>query len=232
MLPNRTHALGSLVLFSLASLALGTVGCSVEDSERSASTSSAYREPDRDETSSTTSNEPSNSGSLLPALPTDKQLFLRQSCGTEEGFYQADLDLSDREHPRYRLRTDLPKGDTGRDTRTFTHNNINIKLRNGHEWRSPDSLLSRPSSFDPMTVNVNDSAAVMQATAAADARDPWDDLPIPQSFLDEAFSVRADGLREIYKWEAVFDVPLSPDESCAGTFYGYADWGWSQTYSY
>lgn len=144
----------------------------------------------------------------------DRNFHPTNQCYVESP-YTAEIDLSDRANPKYRIRHSFEVAERGKQ-------NINLQLRDGSRWESPDDLVSRRSSADWDGVDVNDGEAVRRRTEQASARDPWDPLPVPKEFLDKAFEVNKDGLYNLQSWEVIINVPwisLGPDPVCRHDFY-------------
>lgn len=115
-----------------------------------------------------------------------------------------EIDLSDRNHPRYRLRHTYSAHEI------VGKQNINIYLRDGTAWRSDDNLVARRWSIDRREIDAEDMA---------DIRDPWEPLPVPKEFLDKAFEVMPSGKYNLLAWEAVLNRPLHSDFTCRHEFY-------------
>lgn len=116
--------------------------------------------------------------------------------------FPPDIDLSDREHPRYRIRH---KSST---EEIIGKQNINIYLHDGSVWRSDDNLIARRTYF---------GSSPDEYTAARE-NDPWEPLPVPKEFLDKAFELTKYGKYNLLAWEVVMNE-IGPDKKCRKEFY-------------
>lgn len=128
---------------------------------------------------------------------TEEGFHAKDSCesGREFHEYVVEIDLTDREKPKYRIHHGMA------DRRILGEQNMRISLRDGTVWES-DDLKSYPFAWQGF-----------------DRENPWIPLPLPKDFLDKAFQVVEQGRYNLEKWEVTVNVPQHRDPSCGHDFY-------------